>query len=382
MGRWLQRVLALAVLVSGVVVAPADVAGAAELTTTYPTVVVGAGDSITLDLKVTSSRRERVGLAVVESPRGWTARLQGGGFTIGAVYTDPSSPPAVQLVVRVPGDAAPGTGRVVVRATAPSGSQDLPLELTVAEGVAGAAGLEAEFPRLRGSTTDTFRFDLTLRNDGSRAVTFGLEATGPEGWQVTARPAAQQQAATVTVEPGTTAPLQVEADPPDGAKAGTYPITVRATGGGRPLATELAAEIIGDVQLSLATASERLNARGRAGSATSVALVVRNEGTAPVENVTLSASPPSGWEVTFQPATVAAVAPGKSVQVTANIRPGGDAVSGDYSVSVTAAGSGKTASVDLRFAVQTSFGWGVVGVAVILASLGGLFWVFRRFGRR
>lgn len=380
--RWRMALAVVGFIAAAAVVVPASPAGAVELSTDYPAVTAGPGDSVTFDLRAISPRRERVELAVVEVPEQWSARLVGGGRPIGAVTADPTSSPPVQVVVSVPEDARAGTGRVVVRATAASGAQDLALEVTVAEGTAAEAGLEAQFPRLQGGTTDTFRFDLTIRNDSAQAATFGLEARGPEGWVVSARPAAQEQAATITVEPGATGSVQVEADPPDSVEAGSYPIVVQASSAGQTLEQELTVDIAGSFQLALATANERLDTRGQAGSITSVELLVRNDGTAPIENVTFSASPPTGWEVTFQPESVASVEPGGAVPVTANIRPGGDAVAGDYVVSLSSSGSGETASVDLRFAVASSFRWGLVGVLVILAALGGLVFVFRRFGRR
>lgn len=379
--RWRSVLAALALVVVAVFV-PAGAAGAVELTTEYPAVTVSPGDSVSFDLRAISPRRERVSLAIVEVPPQWSARLLGGGRPIGAVTADSSSSPPAQVVVSVPEDAPAGTGRIVVRATAASGPQDLALEVTVAEGTTAAAQLEATFPRLQGGTTDTFRFDLTVRNDSAQAATFGLEASGPEGWEVSARPAAQEQAATITVEPGATGSVQVQADPPDSVEAGRYPISVVATADGQTLEQELTVEIVGSFQLGFATTNERLDTRGQAGSTTSVELVVRNDGTAPIENVTFSASPPSGWEVTFQPELVTAVEPGGTVPVTANIRPGGDAVAGDYVVSLSSSGSGETASLDLRYAVGTSFRWGLVGVLVILAALGALAFAFRRFGRR
>ena len=98
----------------------------------------------------------------------------------------------------------------------------------MAEDVAGAFELTSEFTQLRGSATDTFRFDLTLESSSPRQASFSLAAVGPDDWTVTARPSAQQQASTVTVEPGATATIQVEANPPDDVEAGTYPIVVRA----------------------------------------------------------------------------------------------------------------------------------------------------------
>ena len=252
----------------------------------------------------------------------------------------------------------------------------------MAEDVAGAFELTSEFTQLRGSATDTFRFDLTLESSSPRQASFSLAAVGPDDWTVTARPSAQQQASTVTVEPGATATIQVEANPPDDVEAGTYPIVVRAEGAGTRVERELEVEVVGSFSLAFNTANERLDVSGGAGDRTSVALAVRNDGSAPLQGVTFSATPPSGWAVEFSPETVEVIPAGESVNVTARIRPDGDAVAGDYAVTLRASGSGQDQSLDLRFAVETSGWWGFLGLFIIAVAIAVLLWVFRRFGRR
>lgn len=357
-------------------------AGAVEVFTDFPGVAISRGGTTTFDLTVVAPEPERVGLSVVEAPNGWRTTLRGGGSVVSAVFARPVEPPKVTLDVRAPGDASPGTYRVVVRAAGASGTSTLPLELTLAEDAPGAVELVAEFPTLRGATDATFKFDLTLRNASPRAVSFNLMADGPEGWKVLARPTAQQQAATVSVDPAGTATIQVEADPPPDLKGGKYPIRVQAVGGGETVQAELTAEVTGSVRLVLATANERLNLRGKAGGTTSVPLVVANDGSAPARGVRLSATPPTGWEVKFEPETLPDVPVRDRVPVTARIRPKGDAVAGDYAVTVTAASEGASETLDLRLAVGTSGWWGATGIIIVVAALSGLAAVYRRYGRR
>lgn len=378
----LGRVASVLAVIAGALVTLAPPAGAFSLTTDYPTIRVGPGEKADLSLKVTSDRVERVALTIVESPPGWRARLTGGGFEVGAVFTNPSSPPSVSLEVNVPADAGQGRYRVLVRGQSDRQTVDLPVEFEVAEDVAGAFSLRADFTRLRGAASDTFTFNLTLESNSPRRATFNLEAAGPRGWDVSARPTAQQQAATVNVEPGSSASVEVRVDPPDDARAGSYPIGVRAVGPGATLQAELTVEIVGTFQLEFATADERLNARGRAGRTSSVTLVVRNTGSAALQGVTFSATPPSGWDVEFRPSRLDVLPAGESRTVVARIRPAGDAVAGDYAVTLTASGGGKTDTVDLRFAVRTSGWWGLVGVLIIAAAIAVLLYVFRRFGHR
>jgi uncharacterized membrane protein len=66
-------------------------------------------------------------------------------------------------------------------------------------------------------------------------------------------------------------------------------------GRGTTLEHRLLVEVAGSPALTLQTADERLNASGAAGDTTAVQLVVRNTGSAPLQGVRLSASPPTGW---------------------------------------------------------------------------------------
>lgn len=360
----------------------APAAGGVQLVTPYPAVSVEAGKSATFSLEVITPARRQVRLEVVESPPGWQATIRGGGFVVHGVFGAPKDPPSVQLDVKVPADAAKADYRVIVRAAAAGASDTLVLSLRVAEVVAGAVTLVAEFPTLRGAADTTFRFNLTLTNNTPEASTFNLSAEGPEGWNVQARPTAQQQAATVKVEGGGSSTIDVEADPPENVTADSYPVKVRAESGPKAAETTLTAEIIGNVRLTLTTPNERLNAKAVAGRTSDVALRVRNEGTTAVKAVKLSSSPPSGWKVTFSPAQVAEIKPKGSAQVTARITPTGEAVAGDYSLSLTASGEGASDDVELRVTVETSRLWGLLGLLVIAAAAGGLLWVFRQYGRR
>src|SRR6185436_19074043 len=107
-------------------------------------------------------------------------------------------------------------------------------------------------------------------------------------------------------------------------------------------------------------------------------------GTAPITGVTLTASPPTNWEVTIDPTTVDAIAPTETATLTATITPSGEAVAGDYVVSFTAnaAEASATDTAQIRFTVETSPLWAIIGLGIIVLILAGLFYVFRTYGRR
>lgn len=357
-------------------------AAAAEVTTPYPAVAVEPGQTTTFELNVESPGTEQVRLRVSEAPEGWETLIRGGGDQVYAVYTSDDSSPEAQLEVQVPENAEPGRYTVTVAASAGSGNDTLPLELRVVEQAAEAFDLTTEFPTLQGAATDTFRFDLTLENRTAQEATFSLSASGPSGWTVEASPSAEQQAATVTVDAGASQTVAVEANPPDDVSAGKYELSVEATGQGTTLQSALGVEITGAQSFTLTTPNEQLNGSGSAGETGNVTLVIRNDGNAPLQDVELSGTPPSGWQVDFEPATVPVIPPGEETQVTAQIKPVGDAIAGDYVVTLNASSDGTSENLEIRYTVETSGWWGLFAVLVILAAIAALAGVYRRYGRR
>ena len=187
----------------------------------------------------------------------------------------------------------------------------------------------------------------------------------------------------MTIDAGKTGQVQVKAAPPTTAKEGSYDIQVAvAAANGATGAITLTAEVTGTPQLALTTSDQRLDTTGKADSEKRVPLIVSNTGTAELDNVQLAGTAPSGWEISFDPKTIASVKPGDTAQATAIIKPSSNAVAGDYAMTVRASAGSESSNIDLRFALKSSRTIGVIAVVVILAALGALVGVFVRFGRR
>lgn len=353
------------------------------MTTSYPAVVVAPGAKVSFNVSITTSTPQRVALSLAGVPPTWTASLYGGGFVIDAVQTNGTDAATVRIDVDVPADAT-GTARLVLTGTAGATSVGLPLDIRVRADATGDVTLTTDFPSLRGPSSQTFNFNLTLRNDTGEDLTFSVNAQGPTGWTVQANLTGQAQAASAIVKAGSTSGVTVSAEPPTGAAAGTYDIAVVAVAGERNINGSLQVEVTGSYDLAVSTPDGRLNGRGAAGSASPLAVTVANSGTAAITNVKLTASAPTGWEVTFEQDTIASLEPGGApVTVNAQVKPSADSIAGDYNITVTATGDQSTRdSMEIRYTVETSLLWGVIGVALIVAVAGGVWWVFQRYGRR
>ena len=352
------------------------------ITTPFPSVIVQPGADVGFELTLSAEQPARVDLALEGLPEGWSASLSGGGNEVQAVHVAPGAPATMTLTLNVAPNAGSEPVRVTVVGAAGGETARLDLDLLPAAGAGGTVNLEADAPSIRGTSDEPFSFSVTLHNDTPQELVFSLEAAGPQGWQVTAEPTGETQAATMAVAARSSEQISVTATAPPQARAGTYLIGVEAVSGEYRAATELSIEVTGSLELRFTTPDERLSTTANAGSARDFTVLLVNDGTAPIEAIDLAGSGPSDWEITFEPATIDALAPGDSVTATARITPSGNAVAGDYMTTLTATTESASESIDVRVTVETAPIWGIVGVALIVAVIGGLVLVFRRYGRR
>jgi uncharacterized repeat protein (TIGR01451 family) len=387
-------------LLLGLTLAPAALAdGPLTLSTNYPAITADPGSTVRFPITVVTDTPTRVDISVTTAPAGWTVRLRGAGSTISALNTTPtpiSSGSTTNQIqgtftaeVTVPADVAPGSNQVVVTGrTATGATSTIALDLTTEAQSAGAVTMTTDFPNLKGSTSTNFKYNLILKNDTNQQLTFGLETQGPDGWDVTAKPQGETQATTATVDAGGTSPINVSVDAPSDATAGTYDIKVIAQGGPEPVETDLTVEITGSYSLTLATSDQRLNANATAGGTSTLTLVVTNTGSAPLTNVKMTSTPPRGWKVTFDQDTIASIpagSTGNTAQVLVTIQPPGNAVAGDYNLTIRATSADESSAadkVDVRTTVDTSPVGLLIGIGILIVVAAGLFFVFQRYGRR
>ncbi len=374
--------LGLIGIVAGATAPAAVAAGGLTLTTPFPAIVAEPASTVSFTLKIDVPSAQRVDLKANGVPSGWTARFRGGSLTIDGAYVDPKSPSTVTLDVEIPDGTAPGSSTITVVASGDGRSDSLPLTIRVADAAAGDIALTSDFPELRGPSSSTFTFNLTLKNQTAAETTYSIDSTGPDGWTVSAKPSGQAQATSITVGAGSSGTISVTATPPATVAADTYPIKVTVAGGGKTAAATLNVVVTGTYTLDVSTPDQVLSTSANAGSEKDFQVTVHNTGSAPITNVALSASAPTNWTVTFDPVSIATLAADETQTVTAKITPSNDAIAGDYQMTVTAKGAEATGDVSIRVRVDTPQFWWIVGVVLILATFAGLYWVFRTYGRR
>jgi uncharacterized membrane protein len=352
--------------------------------TDYPSQVIGVGDSPTLTLSLQArTTPEIVGLELKNVPQGWDVSLRGGGRVIESAYVQTTQVTTVQLRIAPPADVTPGDYTFDVVAHGTTGDVTLPITLTIQQKAPASLSFQVDLPTLRGNPSTTFRYSVTLRNDGSDDQTVNLTAQAPSSFQV-GFSYSGQDVSSLPVEAGASKLLSVTVTPLDNAiPAGQYTITITAQGSEAQATTDLSAEIVGQSDISLTTSDGRLSGQAVAGKDTPFQLIVQNNGSAAAHNIKLTATQPNGWTVTFDTDTIDTLDAGTQVTVTATVHPADRALAGDYVVTFRAQPQdGSTQSVDYRVTVTTSTLWGVVGIALIAVAVVVVGLVVMRFGRR
>jgi uncharacterized membrane protein len=357
------------------------------LSTSYTSVITEAGNSVTFSLEVSNNSADYQEVALkAEGPADWNPSFRQGGYSIRSIMVGPGKSQSVDFQVRPPEGAKPQDYAFQIKALGSDGNVLSQLRVTVTlterPAVAGLK-LTTQYPESQGQAGNTITFRVTVSNDASEDRSINLAATAPSDWQVTFKPAYEtRQVNVISMKAGATQDLDVDVAVPRLTEAGEYPVTVRATADRDHAEVNLKVTVTGNMSMSLSTSSGQLSTTASIDSPTKMTLLVRNTGTAPLKNISLSASSPDGWEVTFDPKQINELPVDQVAQVNASIKPSSKALTGDYMVTITASAGSASDSKDIRVTVETPTTWGWVAVAAIALVIGGLAYTFARFSRR
>ena len=377
---------AVGLVVSGVQAAetPRDIKGL-YLMTDYPAVTVrpGTTSNIPLRLQNYGLDPQRYQLSVTGVPSGWTATLLGGGQPVAAAMPAPDASVALQLRLDVPANTALSGQTLTVKAEGQGTEATLPLNVALAKELPAKLTVTSKLPSLRGSPKSNFEYTLTIKNDSGRNLVASFAADAPTNFETSFTEAyGTQELSSIPIEAGQSKDIKLKVRPPSTIDAGHFPVKVTVNAEDASAKVELALDVVGQPQLTVSGRDGLLSARAVAAQQSSIPIVVTNTGSAPAENIELASTAPTGWKVTFAPATIDRLVPGKDAEVQALVTPSDKSLAGDYMTTVRATSRGESASGQFRITVATSTVWGMVGAGVIGIALLLMLGAVARFGRR
>ncbi len=363
---------------------------------------------LTVDLYNTTSDRRLVKIELDDIPAGWDIAVWDRffDFKVGEIVVEPPAPddtgPSQSLRLRVDlPDERPSAGKYSfgLRVTSPDGSIEYDsarYTIEVPEPPAPTdtgVSITVTFPALSGPATSQFEFEIVIDNDTGADTSFNLTArvldeTGqsPAGWDITFSPSFGQERviSSISVGDALNERVDVRVTPPRNTDTGDYLVLVEVEddAGGSDAEAPLLVSIRGRGEVFLSTDTGLLNLDATAGEEASTKLRLTNFGTGDLADIDLRASPPQGWEVTFQQSPIPSLPNDQQIDIITTILPAADAIPGDYLVTLHADHPDTNASLELRVTVaqSTIWGWlGIVLVVLVILILGGL---FVRLGRR
>ncbi|WP_310832147.1 COG1470 family protein [Paenibacillus pedocola] len=355
--------------------------GTLELYTPYVELSAAPGESVSYPIDVINHGTSTAKAAISFDAGGnfWKYELTAGGRQVQQLAVKGGETQNVTLQLEVPLEINKGSYSFAVKTGA---GETLPLKVNVSEQGTFKTELTVDQANMEGHSDTTFTYSAVLRNRTAQKQSYALTAQAEDGWDVRIK-SDGNSVTSVELEAGAEKSISIEAKPPEQVKAGTYKIPVTASSGSTNTQAELEAVITGTYGIQLSTSNDVLSTDVKAGGERRVDLVITNTGSVPLEDVSLaSQGTPTGWEVSFDPSTVRTIQPGATATTQAVIKSSGNSLPGDYVVSLTASSAAKSASADLRVTVKTSVFWGWIGVLIIAAVIAGIYYLFRRFGRR
>ncbi|MGD9556017.1 MAG: NEW3 domain-containing protein [Mangrovibacterium sp.] len=350
------------------------------LYTPYTKISVSPGQSIdySIDLINNSEQLFNEEIQVSGLPRNWTYSLKSGAYTISKMAVLSKDKKSISLKVDVPYQVNKGNYSFKVSA---GESVVLPLVLTVTEKGSSESAFTADQSNMQGNATATFSYRATLANRTPEKQLYAMMADIPRGWEITFK-ADYKAVTSVEMEPNTTKEINIDIKPSSQVTAGTYRIPVRAVTSSTSASLDLEAVVTGSYALELTTPTGLVSTNVTAGSSKKIQLLLRNTGSSALTGIEMKSTAPSKWQVIFDPVKVEKLEPGNDATVYATIQADKKAIPGDYIVNMEAKNPETTSKVSFRVMVKTPMIWGWIGVLVILAALGGVFFLFRKFGRR
>lgn len=356
------------------------IADSVILYTPYTKISVSPGQTVDYSIDLINNSKEIINadISLRDLPASWNFNLKAGNYNIQKVSVLSGERKSLNLSIVVP--LKVNKGSYQFRLVAGSISE-LPLTIVVSEQGTFKTEFTTDQANIKGNTNSTFSYQATLRNSTAEKQLYALMADALPGWNVIFR-YNSQQVASVEVNENSNISIGIEIDPPDMIAAGTYKIPVRASTNSTSADLGLEVVITGSFAMELTTPTGLLSTGITAGDQKRIELIVRNTGSAPLKGIQLSAGTPVNWEVTFDPKKIDAVEPGKTAQVSAIIKAAKKAIAGDYVTNIEARTPEVSSKVQFRVSVRTSMIWGWVGILIICAALGSVYFLFRKYGRR
>ncbi len=227
-------------------------------------------------------------------------------------------------------------------------------------------------------------YEITLRNIGRNDDTYTLAVPDlPEQWYARFRESSTttEEVQEIYIPSGEEKTIYLEVILPYSVEVGDYNFTLVVGSSARDYEENLSLRLRGSYDLRTYTKTYRHEIDR--GETLAFDITITNAGLGgSLTNIGVNMSAPDGWRASADPATIASLEPGERAIVRVTVVPPADIVAGEYRFIALVRSDQDEQEDEFRVVVNERSYVALLGLLVMVGVAGGLWYIFRKYGRR
>ena len=227
-------------------------------------------------------------------------------------------------------------------------------------------------------------YEFEIKNVGKCDDTYRLILQGlPDKWYSRYKESAAgtEEISEIFVKSGDAKMLYLEFVPPYNVETGEYNFTSIVESPTKPYEQNLTLKMRGSYDMRVY--SSRYKYEVNKGDTVSFDVSVSNRGSGgSLTNISVEVSAPEGWSADVTPKSVASLKPGDGRIFTIKVVPPADIVASDYKLNVKVKSDQTEEEDEFIIELKEQSNIAIYGVVILVAVIFGLWYMFRKYGRR
>jgi len=243
--------------------------------------------------------------------------------------------------------------------------------------------LSCNIPYLVSYVGESPVFELEISNLGKEDDSYRLTVDGlPPEWYYRFKESSDgAEISEIYIPAGETRTLYLEIVTPYDVDVGEYSFRAIARSLFAESSLNLTLKLTGVYRMSLY--SPYYSYEIKKGESAKISLTVINSGSGTtLTNIKPEVSAPEGWMARISPEVQSKLEPGEKVKFEISLVPPADIVPSDYKITVKVRSDQLEEEEEFRIVVEESSYAALYGLLIILGIFGGLYYMFRKYGRR
>lgn len=227
-------------------------------------------------------------------------------------------------------------------------------------------------------------FEATITNIGKSDDIIELNTEGaPDKWYFKFKESidSSESMSSIYINSGETKTIYIEAIPPNSVEKGDYSFDATFRSSDYLYEEGLKVGISGTS--NMVVFSEKYKYEITKGDNVEIPVQISNNGNGEaLTNVQTEVTTPDGWSVQVSPEEITSIEPGDKQTVFLTVIPPANIAASEYKISLNVVSDEEEEGDDIRIIIKENSYVGILGILLLLAVIGGVFYFFRKHARR